>query len=164
MKEKRKLRIVNGQRTLTTYRRFRKRFPRTEGINYNRHTRKYETTKVYKREKRVIYKKPKKEIQREIIREKRIRKQVVFNFRSSGEPYALSIRALTINPEITERGLQMAVAEVKRSLDIDFKIFSARYLGFEQTEISSSEDKRLNDYKVHIEVLIKRNPPINFIR
>jgi len=36
-------------------------------------------------------------------------------------------------------------------------------VGIEIEEIAPREDLRLNDFRVHIEVLVKRNKPINFI-
>jgi hypothetical protein len=145
----------------------KKEFNRRQKISITRRQifreRKLEEVRVI-RKPRVKVKKPKKEIQEELIEERRFRKQVVLNFRSGEEPYAVSIRAITINPEITERGLLIAVQETKSELDINFENFTSRYLGFEETEIPSSEDTRLNDFRVHVEVLIRKGRPINFIK
>ena len=159
IKERRKLRVIGTKRTLTTYRKFRKRFPKEE-IFYNRHTRKYQRTEF------IIREKPRKRIREEEIPTRRIRKQVVLNLRSENSVIAaVSIRAITLNPEITERGLKIAIMEIFKELDFKEEDFYHKsYFGYEDAEISSSEDRRLNDYKVHIEVLIKRNPPINFTK
>lgn len=185
MKEKRKLRIIyeykSGEnpkqvRTVTTYRKFKKRFP--ESVYFRTRINKEILKNTYDNQKfseRALTK-PKaereykrqiqeqEEEQEEINYNKRIRKQVVINYRSDSEPYSVSIRAITLDPEMTERGLLMAVQEIQTQLDINFEYFSSRYAGFEQTEIPKDEDKRLNDMKIHIEVQIKKNPPINFTR
>lgn len=98
----------------------------------------------------------------------RIRKQVVINFRSHEAPYFFSIRAITINPEIDERGLKVAVMEVARSIasnrDFDLSNFKAQYLGYETKQISSNEDRFLNDMKVHIELMVKKTVVARFVR
>lgn len=122
--------------------------------------------KTYERKRIILSQKiptKKKEVQKTLITRKRIRKQVVLNLRSHDEPYAISIRAITINPIITENGLKIAVNDgLKRSGYKLRDFYQKRYYGLEETEISNEEDKRLNDYRVHIEILIKKNRPINY--
>lgn len=174
--QKRKIRIIEIEgkiKTNRSYASFKKEFP---DFKYNRKTRtytlpkkvlkeiiikaekkKFKTIKIVKAKKKQKIGKAKKE--KEEKPQKRIRQQVAFNFRSHSEPYHCSIRALTLNPEYTQRGLLIAVQEVKRDLEqqgiIDFDEFSSSYLGFEEKEISNAEDKILNDGKIHVEVFIK---------
>lgn len=96
------------------------------------------------------------------IPQKRIRKQVVLNFRSDEDPYYISIRAITINPEINETGLLIAVKETMSELHFDFSAFTKRYLGFSAQEIPKNVDTTLNDGRVYVEVFIKRDKPIIF--
>lgn len=161
MKEKRKLRFIEGKRTLTTYRRFKKRFPTSifEGKRKYKSVSEIEFTEFRKLRKKKI----KKEIPEELP-EKRIRKQIVLNMRSDDEPYAMSVRAITINPGITEEGLKLAILETLREINIDLSKFYRKEFGFEAREIPEQEDRRLNDFRVHIEILIRREPPINFIK
>lgn len=105
-------------------------------------------------------KKVRKEVQTEIIKDFKIRKQVVLNFRSHEEPYYISIRAITINPDINEKGLLLAVKETLNNLSYNLTGFSRSYYGIEKTRIPYSEDKRLNSGKVYVEVWIKRNKPL----
>lgn len=108
----------------------------------------------------------------------RIRKQICYNFKNSREPYAVSIRAITINPAINERGLNFAVREIISNLDrteyfsqtkghsilLDFSALSVdSYSGLEETEIAYSEDISLNNMKVHIAVKIEQDREVNFI-
>lgn len=90
---------------------------------------------------------------------KRVRKQVAINYRSDEQPYFISIRAITINPDVSERGLLIAVREARSKLQgtgINLSNMDSHYTGYEQKEIPSSEDKILNDYRVHIEILIRK--------
>lgn len=112
--------------------------------------------KIIIKQKRIIRKQKKIIIRQIRVPARRIRKQAVINFRSDEAPYFVSIRAITINPDITERGLLMAINQVKSRLEYNLRLFSAQYLGYEAKAIPSSEDKQLNDFKIHIEVLIKR--------
>lgn len=163
---KKKLRIVDGTRTLTTRYRFKKRFPTSV---YNRSSKQYEIKsleqfKIIKSSRKKRQKKEKVFKKQHQVPIKRMRRQVVLNMRSSQEPYAASIRAITINPEITNTGLKLAIIETLREVQIDINEFETKTFGYEYVEIPPSEDKRLNDYRVHVEVLIKRNKPINFIK
>lgn len=104
---------------------------------------------------------------------KRIRKQVVMNYRPSfddtgdsiGGVGAISIRAISVQPDINERGLLEAVKEIEQTLKSEFRLrlFERRYLGFEEVEISGMEDKGLNNVNVMIEVFINKQKTI-FIR
>jgi len=126
----------------------------------------YTTKKTIEDRKRIVKKRQKKV---DKIPLKRLRKQVVLNCRPNFNDYndsiggigALSIRAITINPEYNERALLMAVEEIKPEIElklgVNLRDFQKRYLGLEDTEIPKSEDARLNDYKIHIEVWIN-NP------
>jgi hypothetical protein len=117
----------------------------------------------------------KAEKQAELIPEIRIRKQVVANFRPNFDDYdesiggigAISIRAITINPEYNEVGLKMAIEEVKREIELREGIklynFQQRYYGLEIVKIPSSEDIRLNDNRIHIEVFVNKQKT-TFIR
>ena len=167
MTEKRKLRIVrmtSGKevRTLTTYRKFKKKYPAI----YDRKARKYSETikQVPKQTERIpTKKKTRKEEQARLIPEK-IRKQVVLNLRSHEDPYAVSVRALTINPEINQTGLKMAIIETLNELNMPLEQFWKKEFGYEQARIPEQEDKRLNDMKVHVEIFIRKQQPINFIK
>lgn len=104
---------------------------------------------------RIIRKKRLK--QKKIIKKQRIRKQIAFNYRMKNlPPYFISIRALTINSEISEKGLKIAILQAKRRLKkqegIDFGDMQVQNTGVEIKKIPPSEDKKLNDNKVHIEV------------
>ena len=102
----------------------------------------------------------KREVQREIsVPKERIRKQVAINYRMNEEPYFISIRALTINPEITERGLKMEVISARNKLEgqgIRLSQLDGQF-GYESRKIAPSEDRSLNDMKVHVEIYIKRS-------
>jgi hypothetical protein len=120
--------------------------------------------------------KPKDKITSYYPTKERIRHQKVLNYRSSKSPYYISIRVMTINPDITERGLLMALNEIKlslqkqsinikdkaRNVNIDFaRMDSVRSsIGTEKTKIAPHEDTQLNDLRVHYEILIERNPAI----
>lgn len=111
--------------------------------------------------------KVKENVRSDIIKN-RIRRQVVLNFRGNEPPYFFSIRAITINPAINERGLKMTVIETARNLanknDFDLSEFSGQYIGYETREISNNEDKQLNDLKIHIEVMFGKKIIARFIR
>ena len=134
----------------------------------------YHKTKHTKKERLVLTKKRTEKVKH--IPEKRIRKQKVINYRADESPYYLSIRVLTINPEIDERGLFLAINELKNNLQnqsiylnvkrhsvvIDFNnlVPERSSIGTEAREIPTSEDKILNDNKIHYEILIENNPSI----
>jgi hypothetical protein len=104
----------------------------------------------------------------QIITGKRIRKQVVLNFRGTEPPYFFSIRAVTINPEINERGLKIAVMETLRSFvnsqDIDLSEFQTQYLGYEVVEVAKGEDTSLNNLRIHIEIMEKKKIVARYVR
>lgn len=120
--------------------------------------------KVIKKRKKVIkrkIKKEKKEPEKEIIeKEERIRRQVVLNFvnRDASDSFNIfiSIRAITINPEYNENALKIVIDKAMRDYEIlsglKFRYYKKSYFGVEKEEISSSEDKILNDYKIHVEI------------
>jgi len=89
---------------------------------------------------------------------KRIRRQIAQNFKSSEPPYFVSVRAITINPEITQRGLVIALLQGKRNLEketnINLSLMTSEHIGLAEQEIPITEDKELNDMKVHVEVFI----------
>lgn len=162
MKEKRKLRLIRtteGEeiRTITTYRKFRKRLI-LEGLEFY----------IYDRKRRT-YQETLKEIPEEEYKEQehkfeppehRIRRQVTVNYvdRKQSETglIFLSIRALTINPDYEEDGLKMAVEEQKRILEqqagIKLSEYTYYYNGLEIEEIAKGEDNILNDGRIHIEI------------
>lgn len=106
----------------------------------------------------------------------RVRKQRVINYRSDMSPYYLSIRVVTINPEINETGLLLAINELKNDLQnqsiylrakkhsvmIDFNnlVPERSSIGSESKVIPTSEDRILNDGRIHYEILVENNPPI----
>ncbi len=173
MKRKQRIIFQNGKliKTRRSYYQFKKAFPNRY---YDRSNKVYiipfipvnESLLIVRRKKRK-FQEPKKEIQQAIIQEKRFRKQIVLNLRSNSEPYAVSLRAITINPQIDRNGLILAIKEIIKSLNWDLNEFHQRRMspsvGIEIEEIAPREDLRLNDFRVHIEVLVKRNKPINFI-
>lgn len=108
----------------------------------------------------------KEEKERFIIPKKRIRKQQVLNFRRTRkEPYFISIRAITINPDISSRGLMLAVKEVANSLYKEYKLDTYHsYIGGEAVELGTNEDKILNDGKIHIEVFVHKNKIATYTR
>lgn len=116
--------------------------------------------KYEKKEVRVLkrrYKKARTEKRKTTtIPVKRIRKQVTINYRLETEPYYISIRAITINPEITDRGLFLTIIPYKNRIDEQYNIKGKGYIAYETKPIPQSEDKQLNDMKVHIEIFIKR--------
>jgi len=171
MKEKRKLRLLEGDiRTLRTYKNFRKEYP---DFIYDRKKKIYLEPaelriRVYKRKQKkpeviaVIERKPKREIQRELIKG-RIRKTVVLNLRSYEEPYAVSIKASTINPDINEDGLKAVVLETFRNSKYYGIEWYKKQIGYEPpSELGSGEDTRLNDGGIWITVQERMNPPVNF--
>lgn len=89
---------------------------------------------------------------------KRIRIQMAQNFKADAPPYFVSIRAITINPIITQRGLSLALIQGKRKIQIEENInltaMQTEYIGLEKTEIPSTEDRKLNDLRIHVEVFI----------
>lgn len=174
--EKRKKRIVelqNGNKlvTIKTYKRFRKELKQKEIVyNYNRKTKLYiQTFGPYTPEPKTKRVRHKKEIQEELVFEEdeelsRIRKSVVLNLRSYDEPYAASIKATTINPDVTEEGLKIAVMEVYNSSELSNIPWYEKKIGFEPpTELGTNEDSRLNDGSVWITTQIRKETSINFI-
>lgn len=142
----------------------------------NKRTKKKLLKEVRKEIKKPKEKKEKKTRQKKITKP-RIRKQKVANFRSREDPYYISIRVITINPEITDRGLLMALRKLMKRFDgkniyltnknysaeIDFDNFNNNIkssVGTERQKISVNEDRILNDGKIHYEILIGRNKPI----
>lgn len=125
---------------------------------------KYQKQKHFKARVKIsnirVEKKNLKKVKKEFktIPTQRIRKQVAINYRADEEPYFISIRAITINPDISERGLLIAVKEARQRAQLNYEIshMSSHYTGYETKVIPASEDKILNDYKVHIEILIKK--------
>lgn len=108
-----------------------------------------EKISITKERKRVIEKKP---------ITKRIRRQVAQNFKADVPPYFVSIRAMTINPIITQKGLNLALLQGKRKIQIEENInltaMQTEYIGLEMVEIPPIEDRKLNDMKIHIEVFL----------
>ena len=167
-RKKRTVTLTDGKKvtTVRTYRNFRK-FLKQKKISYvySRKKKVYSETlrEVPTVQKKIIPKK-KKKVFLEAPPIKRIRKQVVLNYRSSEEPYAVSIRAITINPEINERGLLIAVQETMSEIGINLENFSKRYLGFEEALIPNSEDRRLNDLRVYIEIFVRKEKPVVYVK
>ena len=83
--------------------------------------------------------------------------------RSSEEPYYCSGRAITINPEITQRGLRMAVIETLNKVGINPKDFDTATWGSSSQKVPSIMDVSLRDNRIHIEIFIKKLPPERFI-
>lgn len=163
MAEKKKLRIVNGKKTLTTYKRFRKRF---KSASYDRKSKKYTsfTPELRIKRRRIKRRAVRQETEppRPINRE-RIRKQVAINFRSNEDPYFISVRAITINPDIGERALLIAVKETIQRKGYNLSGFSSKYTGYSYQKIPSSVDRSLNDERIHVEVMIKKGRPEIYI-
>lgn len=148
------------------------------GIFYNNKERvEKELTKQPSQKSKILSRKVKQKIAPRKplkIPKERIRKQRVMNLRSGEDPYAISIRVITINPEITNRGLERALYKVMQkyqgrrvylekknySVEINFKQFYEEPksdVSPEKTRISINEDRILNDYEIHYEILIERN-------
>lgn len=142
--------IIDGKkkRTYRSYYYFKKLYG---NYYFNRKTRVYLKGKQLKEQIKAKEKQIKK---RQIIKE-RIRKQVAINYRLREEPYFISIRAITINPDITEKGLLLVVRKYHQQFQKQFDMPMGYYTGYETKKIPNSEDTRLNDYKIHIEILIK---------
>lgn len=94
---------------------------------------------------------------------KRIRKQLAYYWRTrdiKGTPDGtdigfIEIKALTINPDITEKGLFIAIRDKQLQLKqqgINFNLYRVSTRGFELQEIAPREEQALNDMKVHITV------------
>jgi len=136
--------------------------------------------KAYYFERKRVKRKEKKETlkdyyPKETLKE-RYRRQKVINYRSDQTPYYISIRVLTINPEITDNGLLMALNELKLSIQnqkvkiknkgyftINFSRLNPDYssIGTEPpTKLSPNEDLILNDMRIHYEIWIERNDAI----
>lgn len=90
--------------------------------------------------------------------EGRIRRTFAINFRSSDEPYFISIKAITINPAYTEKALSIIAYKYKQRIEDVFNIDLRRMDGYTATEkpviLGTGEDKALNDYKIHTEIFI----------
>lgn len=104
-------------------------------------------------------KRGKKQEQEKIEIVERIRKQVVLNGvnRTEGDSglVFISIRAITINPDIDEKGLMLAINEAKKDFEsqagISWSNYQKSYFGMEKEKLGSREDSRLSDGKVYIE-------------
>lgn len=132
----------------------------------------YGIAKPTKRTSVVLRKKRKEKevitIKTKPIKGLRIRKQLVQNFTSDNPPYYVSIRAITINPNITEKGLRMALLQGRRKFqnteNVNLNLMNTEYYGLEQTPIPDSEDIKLNDGRIHIEVFVankgRENKPL----
>lgn len=92
----------------------------------------------------------------------------MFNKKLHDEPYYISVRAMTLNPDITERGLRIAIieiiGEINKSSNYNIDVSNDDFEGLSAQEITSNMDKALNDYRVHVEILIKKNSPIYLVR
>jgi hypothetical protein len=87
----------------------------------------------------------------------RIRKQCVVDFRGKREPYYFSIRAVTLNPEVNEQQLKMAVMKAIRRLRINTTGFQRTIrVGFEREAIGRNEERKLNNEDIYIEYQEKR--------
>lgn len=135
----RRLRIVAGKRTLTTYSRFRKRFPKKFFL-YNRRTKTYEEFEVF--EQIEIPPEP------PVKPEKRTRVQKALNTK-----YNMSLRAIGFNNQ-TEEELDAAIDEFMFSND---NLLNASWSdeGFERTEIDAREDIGLSQDKITMELNIR---------
>lgn len=171
-KEKRKKRIIeleDGSQivTLTTYWKFKKRLE-SEGIYrtaYSRKTGIYSEIQVTVKElqeKKPKRKKKEQEAPKKPVKEKRIRKQTAMNFINrdaddSGEEF-ISIRAITINPAVEKRAMLLAIKELMHETEVlygvRFRDYEASYVGLEEEEIGEDEDRKLNDYKIHLELFM----------
>lgn len=121
--------------------------------------------KTEKKEIKVLkktYKKAVKEKKKSVsipISKTRIRRQVAINYKyknieDESIPLSfLSIRAITINPNITEKGLLIAINRAKKKLEVDYNLYHSSYTGLALQPIPNSEDTELNDYEIHIEVV-----------
>lgn len=105
----------------------------------------------------------------------RRRKQKAINFKNNTDPYYVSIRVITINPEVTESGLKQALIRIMRKyqgrniylqqknkyITIDFKSYYQESvkteMGSENIIIGNYEDMTLNDLNIHYEVIIEKN-------
>lgn len=108
---------------------------------------------------------------RKIRRALRIRKQYVIDLRrgsrrgvkgKKGSIGYISVRAITINPAINKEGLKIKAREILNSLNLNLHSFQYAVEGYSEQPITAQEDKRLNDYKVHVEILENKNRPVNF--
>lgn len=147
--------------------------------------------KSRKRKKETITKEILKKTEQKVYKLKKkrpktkTRKQAVINYRSNKDPYYLSIRVLTINPNYQFKALKIALNKLKNrinersvyltkkgySVTVDLDNFKPdspntnntinRYIGIEKTKIPYSEDKILNDNNIHYEILVGRNKPLS---
>lgn len=88
----------------------------------------------------------------------RIRKQVTIEYRGNKEPYFISIRALTFNPNITERGLMMEIVKEERLLsqEIGYNHLERLYKGVENVAVSKKESNGYNNTNVYIQINIRK--------
>lgn len=116
-----------------------------------------------------------RETQQRIISGRRIRKQVVLDYKrkvdnNSDRPSIgyISIRVMTINPNISERGLKIVLMEAKRRFErenkFDLKGYQENYRGFENREIATNEDRLLNDGRVHVIIMVGNKITTRYIR
>lgn len=163
VKERRKKRITilpDGRKIITirTYKRHKKRLKELGLENYA-----YDfSKKIYRPKSRISkkVKKPPKKIKK--VPAIRIRRQIAQNFRTDLPPYFAYIRALTLNPYITQRGLIQALGVGKQLFEkennISFRKLisgaSKDYTGLEITKLGSGEDPFLTTDQIHIEVFV----------
>lgn len=91
------------------------------------------------------------------IDERRIRRIYAINYRSSNEPYFVSIKSMTINLTYSEKALSMIAEKYKHRIE-EFLNINLRsmegYTATEETPLGTGEDTALNDYKIHTEIFI----------
>ena len=188
--QKRIIRIDGEITSQKSYKNFKKEFP---DLKYDRKLKVYTFPKPIiaeiKRKKHKIKKrrikppiptppkikkrkpKKKKEVEKEIEEEIEeeipsliSRRQIVLILRGEKEPYAMNIRAITTNPNYEERALKSFCLETLKELGFSISHFSKRQWGHSNQAIPSSKDEILKRGNVLMEVLIKRNSPIYFIK
>lgn len=99
----------------------------------------------------------------------RIRKQAVIEYvNRDAEPYYISIRAMTLNPDITERALLIALLEnegqIKRTYINFIRNAKRSYAGLENEPIGDNEDIKLSNDIVVVILIGGRNPVKEVIR
>ncbi len=90
---------------------------------------------------------------------RRLRKQIIINYRSSEQPYYIAIRVLTFNPDVTRKMLLSVAMDKRKVIQKSFGTTLRKMkveVGDESREVDVSEDRGLNNTSIYVQVQVKK--------